>query len=377
MTKPIFKAANILLPHDNFEKWSVIACDQFTSDREYWKNVENTVGGAESTLKLIYPEVYLGDGDREKRLSAISDYSRYLTHDNILARYSDSFVLVRRTLSTGKTRWGIVGALDLDAYNYADAKTVVSAQDVIQSPASMVRPSEETVPSRLPARIEVRKAQAVETTHVIALIDDPRREIIEPLALAAPQFPLLYDFDLMQGGGHITGWRVTGEAARKIESRIADIKSDVKIVIGDGNHSLAAAKAAGHRFALVELCNVYDEGIEFFPIHRAVFGTDNDKGCIIEVNSKDLAYHEIVETIDRKIADMPHSVVDYIHGDDELAELVRERGAIGFKMPALNKDGLFKTIESRGVFPRKSFSIGLGKDKRYYLECGEQITENI
>ncbi|MDR0917450.1 MAG: DUF1015 domain-containing protein [Oscillospiraceae bacterium] len=387
-----FRPADILLPRRDFERFAVVACDQFTSDRGYWERVRDIVGDVPSALNLVLPEVYLSDGDTDARLSQIHEKSREYLQSDVFDVARDAFVLTRRTFGSGIARLGLVGVIDLEAYDYTRRDATIAA-------------SEQTVTERLPARIAVRRAQNIETSHVIALIDDAERGIIEPLT--ALQLPKLYDFTLMEGGGRVEGWRVDGELAESVADRVVALRGETKIVVGDGNHSLAAAKVAWEeckttltddekrahprRFALVELQNVYDGGIAFEPIHRAVFGADfarlsselrgalaGDGAYEITVaagedecrfNVRDITVGEIIETAQRIIDEMGLPV-DYIHGDDEARELAK-RGAVSVLLPTMDKRDLFATVRTVGVFPRKSFSIGSAREKRYYLECKE------
>jgi uncharacterized protein (DUF1015 family) len=305
-------------------------------------------------------------------------------------------VYVERTLSNGRVRRGLVGAVDLDRYDYSPGSKAPT------------RASEMTVPDRLPPRVAARASASLELPHVIALIDDAEMSVIEPLENRKNSLEKLYDFDLMEGGGHIAGWRVTdGEAARVLSLvNGLRVRGEAAMIIGDGNHSLAAAKIhwdelkrngpkdAAARYALTELNNVYDPAVEFKAIHRAVFGVDarsfvrdmeraiggsgrygigwrsSGEGGEFSVAASGIgdAIGAVQSFIDG-VSEKTGCRVDYIHGDDALESLSSAAGSVGIIMPAMDKSDFFGTVLSRGVFPRKSFSIGESRDKRYYLEC--------
>ena len=377
-------------------KWSVIACDQFTSDPDYWRRVGDTVGGSPSTLRMIVPEAYLGSEDADAAAQNCSRTMREYVSCGIFEQIASSFVYVERETSAG-VRKGLVGAVDLDSYDFTGA------------PAP-VRSTEATVVSRLPARICVRRKASLELPHVMMLIDDPEDTVIGSLSGKTRRLCKLYDFDLMEGGGHICGWRVTGNDAGEILRAMRTAAgSDVCMIVGDGNHSLAAAKSywdsikeslsdderSRHpaRFALVEVNNVYDPAIEIEPIHRVVFDIPPDAfvaalrgisagdgfavSCFSAGSEQTLRvpaenYGDLIarvqDAIDVFISENGGSV-DYIHGDDEARALSADTQRVAVLLPALNKAELFRTVSLGRTFPRKSFSIGQARDKRYYLEC--------
>jgi uncharacterized protein (DUF1015 family) len=384
-----------LLPDvSDMRAWSVIACDQFSSDRDYWNRVACLVGAAPSTLRMILPEAYLGDGAHERFARDIALAMRNYLDMGIFRECRDSLVYVERKLSNGRTRRGLVGVVDLDCYDYSpDSK-------------APIRASEMTVPDRLPPRVAARASASLELPHVIALVDDAEMSVIEPLSRQTRSLEKLYDFDLMEGGGHITGWHVTGCDAARVSSLVNGRRIAAAMIIGDGNHSLAAAKAhwdelkrngvkdAAARYALAELNNVYDPAVEFKAIHRAVFGVDacsfvrdmeraiggsgryrvewrsSGKGGEFSVAASHIgdAIGAVQSFIDG-VSEKTGCRVDYIHGDDALESLSSAADSVGIIMPAMDKADFFGTVLSRGVFPRKSFSIGESRDKRYYLEC--------
>ena len=279
----IFTGADILLPKNaDYEKWAVIACDQFTSQPEYWDEVAKQVGDAPSTLHMILPEVKLPGTDA--RIAQIhKTMAEYLTGD-VFAEYKDSYIYVERTLLDGSVRKGLVGALDLDQYDY-HPDTVAP-----------VRATEATVQERIPPRMRVRRGASVEMPHVLLLCDDQKQTIIEPLAAEKENMEKVYDFDLCAGGGRICGWLLSRELTAKVNAALATYEQEkvpLTYAVGDGNHSLATAKACyeelkkqnpgadllGHpaRFALVELENIHDAAQQFAPIHRVITATEPKK----------------------------------------------------------------------------------------------------
>jgi len=396
----IFNKADILLPKQSVElrKWTVIACDQFTSDQDFWARVQNTVGDAPSTLHMILPEAWLGRVDEAARTREINQtMARYLAED-LFEEMKDSLIYVERTLRGGKVRRGVVGAIDLEQY------------DVRPDSGSALRATERIIPSRLPARVEIRRGAALEIPHVLILIDDPEEKIIERI----PQMEGLtqiYDFDLMEDCGHITGYRLTGAEADAVAAAINALPV---ILVGDGNHSLVAAKMAWDekkaglseaerlthpaRYALVEINNVHEASLEIEPIHRIVFDAPGDLiGAFLgsctgvspgegdgytvryidrgEPGAFTISGRTVGETIDLLQEFLDAYVVerggeiDYIHGDAELTELSKKPGSVAFFMPQIKKPDLFDSVVRGGVFPKKSFSMGEGADKRHYLEC--------
>ncbi len=397
--KSVFTPANILLPKENFEAWSVIACDQFSSEKAYWDRVSEKVSDQPSTLHMVVPEAYLGTLSMEEAsVSRNAKMDEYLKND-VFSLVENAFIYVEREITGGKIRRGMIGKLDLEAYDYLPGTN---------PPA---RASEKTVVDRLPPRIKVRSGASLEMPHILVLIDDEKRCTIEPLTEKKASFEKLYDFSLMENGGRITGYRIAENEARAVMAEMDRLAlRDVQFVIGDGNHSLAAAKdiwrkvketlspeeIENHpaRFALVEVCNVYDEGIEFEPIHRIVFDCDPEKVLAeLEREAGDEKGRELLTIANGKrgkIKIQNHSLgsliasvqkvldrfeqeegctVDYIHDESALEELAKRENSLAIFLPSMDKSDLFCTVEKDGVFPKKSFSIGHAKDKRYYLEC--------
>jgi uncharacterized protein (DUF1015 family) len=400
----LFTPTDILLPQSrNLTGWSVIACDQFSSDSEYWREVERLVGDAPSTLRLMLPEAYLEKISESEAAASIAAAMRRYRADGVFREIPDSMIYVERTLPDGRVRRGLVGALDLDEYDWTGGST------------SAVRASEMTVPERLPPRVAMRRNAPLELPHVMALIDDAADTVIAPVARRTGDLDELYDFALMLGGGRARGWRVTGDFARAVTGAVESLPGESQIVMVDGNHSLAAAKAcweaikpaltererATHpaRRALVELNNVYDPAIDFLAIHRVVFGVDAASfaarlssvvgaagavgnaaspnrntlrlahgGAIHGVATNFTRVGELIAAV-QDFIDASGARVDYIHGEAETVALSESENTLALLLPAMEKSEVFATVLSRGVFPRKSFSIGEAREKRYYLEC--------
>lgn len=398
MKNYIFSPADILLPKCDYEKWSVIACDQFTSRPDYWEQVKDFAGNAPSTLNLIYPEVYLGKTDSAKMTESINGAMQNYLYSDIYTEYKNAFIYVERIQSDGKMRAGIVGAVDLDEYDYNLGST------------SRVRATEKTVLERIPPRVEIRKNAPTELPHVLMLADDTKKAIVEPLGDLAKQGKMekLYDFDLMLGGGHITGYLVPAEMNEEICEKIealGELHSGITLAVGDGNHSLATAKAVRelsrteiNRYALCELVNIHSDALEFEPIYRTAENVDagklfeafkeylgdkisangtqkiifvaGDKKETILVNEPPhaLPVGTVQLFLDEYLKTHPEMVVDYIHGEDEVLKIAEKPNSCGFIYDGMGKSELFTAVEKEGVLPRKTFSMGHARDKRYYTE---------
>lgn len=405
----IFGKADILLPASaDMHRWAVIACDQFTSDAAYWQRVRTLAGQTPSTIHMILPEADLGSVDEPAAIAKINaTMERYLRED-VFAVYPRAYIYVERTLLNGSVRPGLIGAVDLEEYDYHPGSV------------SRVRATEKTVLERIPPRQRVRRDASVEFPHVLMLCDDDKKQLIEPIAAAKNSLKKVYDFDLMEGGGHITGWLVDGEQAERFDQRLQDYFASVPekyadlsgapayLAVGDGNHSLATAKScyetlkkenpgvdlSGHpaRYALVELENIHDESQVFEPIHRILFRVDGEKllrdiqsvcaeggypvkyvmgdreGTLyLDKARGELAVAVLQEFLDGWMVDNS-AEIDYIHGDDEVTQLARQENAVGFLLPSMEKHQLFRGVISGGVLPRKTFSMGHAREKRYYLE---------
>ncbi len=415
---PGFGPADILLPQNcDLTKWSVVACDQYTSQQDYWERVAQTVGDAPSTLKLILPESQLEDGHFEEHIADINRTMDEYLDQGLFRTLPNALLYVERWLDNKKLRRGLMGVVDLECYDYNAGSS------------SLIRATEGTVITRLPPRVAVRRNASLELPHIMVLVDDPDKQLIEHLTYETDRMEEVYDFDLMERGGHITGYLVPEDLQADVCEILNTLarphdfarKYDAKgkpvllFAIGDGNHSLAAAKAAYEekkqhtpqeqwadlpsRYALVELVNLHDESLEFEPIHRVCFDVDPDElmkdflAAYPGAHYGDGDGHTITYVFDTEVgkitipkptAQLPvgtlqefldqwmqtHSGrIDYVHGDDVTWELGRKPGNIGFLLPAMGKDELFKTVIFDGALPRKTFSMGEAHDKRFYLEA--------
>lgn len=394
MSKPYFLPADILLPKNNFEKWSVIACDQYTSEPDYWKETEEITNGFPSAFNIILPEVYLSK-DNSERISKINEYMDKYLNEDVFDLHNDTMIYVERFLADGKIRKGIIGLIDLEDYSYSkDADT-------------LIRATEETVTQRIPPRVEIRKDASLELPHIMLLIDDNEKEIIESLSDKTESFDKLYDFTLMQNGGKIKGYKITDSEVKAIQNKLEALKNKssdgLLFAVGDGNHSLATAKecynmGCGPRYALVEVVNIHDSSLEFEPIYRVLFGVNPEKfiedmiadfdGEYFESDAQkfECVYGEKTRTIslkptgklsvatlqtyiDKYIADNTDIEVDYIHGEDSVNELCKKENTLGFIFSGMTKSELFIAVSADGSLPRKTFSMGHAHDKRFYLEA--------
>ena len=413
-----FYPADILLPDGaDMTKWAVVACDQFTSQPEYWQAVEDTVGDAPSALRLILPEAKLNDANVDEHIADINASMKKYLDGGVFRTLEDTLIYIERTQSDGKVRHGLIGMVDLEQYDFTPGS------------GALIRATEGTVLSRIPPRVRVRKDAPIELPHVMLLIDDPEGTVIEPLTAGSGKMERLYDFDLQQGGGHLKGWKLTGEQVDGVADALEGLCSDVEMekkygmsgvapllfAVGDGNHSLATAKQCYEdlkkvtpesewaslpaRYALVEVVNNHDDALKFEPIHRVLFGVEPEKvleafkafypgahegegeghtiaytyeghtGYITVPDPKvQLAVGTLQAFIDEYLK-TNSGEVDYIHGDEVTDELGGKPGNIGFKLPAMGKEQLFKTVMADGVLPRKSFPMGHAQEKRYYVEA--------
>lgn len=429
MSEACFTAADILLPAAGvpLDPWACIAVDQFTSQPEYWQRAEHLADGKPSTLHIVLPEAYLGTPQEAERLESIrrtmEEYRK-----SVLTRKVHGYVYVERTQMDGTVRQGLVGAVDLDAYDYAKGS----------KPA--IRPSESTVVERIPPRLKVRRGATLETPHVMMLADDADCTLIEPIGLMKNQLPPLYDGELMLGGGHLRGWAVEDPALiAGIDAALAALadpaafarrwpaakgQQPMVLAVGDGNHSLATAKAYWEelkptlseeqrrthpaRWCLAEVCNVHSPAIEIEPIHRVVFGVgakelyaaldawDQQQGSSTTMSDQRLRLADAhgesavalanppapltVGSVEAFLADFlpahPGVTVDYIHGESTALALASDpaKPATAILLPDFAKADLFKGVVLGGVLPRKTFSMGHAEEKRYYVEC-RKITE--
>lgn len=396
-----FLSADILLPAQaDWSRWSVIACDQFTSEPAYWQRVRAFAGEGPSTIHVILPEAEL-TGDETAAIKRINANMKEYLDKEVFRTYPDSYIYVERTQLDGSVRAGLVGKVDLEHYDYNSDST------------SAIRATERTVLERLPARQRIREGAPLEFPHVLMLCDDSAMQLIEPFGELKAQLPVVYDFDLMEGGGHITGYLVSGDHARNFDARYTAYRRDcdsraetpVVLAVGDGNHSLAAAKLCYEaqkaanpgvelpaRYALVELENIHSPAIQFEPIHRILTGVvpeDVIEGLEALCTAPNMPVQYVTKEgigtmlIDSRPGELPISAlqtlldaylkdhageIDYIHDDSTLVNLSQKDDALGFLLPAISKDELFGSMSQTGVLPRKTFSMGHAQEKRYYLE---------
>ena len=420
MKKSVLQPANVLLPKQGVDMslWAILACDQFTSQPAYWQNAEQLVQNNPSTLHIILPEVYLGkEGEEEKITSIHQTMQSY--RSGVLQNLGKGFVYVERHLSGGRIRQGIVGVVDLEEYSYQ------------KGAQARIRPSEKTVEDRIPPRLAVRRGAVLESPHILMLADDPQKTVIEPFAAQKDSIKKLYSINLMLEGGLVEGWWIEDEKQIQALTTALDTLeagfaakygpevTPFALAVGDGNHSLATAKAyweeqkkslsdaekQNHpaRYCLVELENIQSHAIEIEPIHRVVFGisppqlaqqlkdfavakgaqeTDAqqaEQSFVITGVQQDINVHltaspwpipvgTLEAFLDELVQTNTKLTVDYIHGEDSTRELSGENAA-GILLPAFQKSDLFRGVALGGVLPRKSFSMGEATEKRYYLEC--------
>lgn len=421
----------VLLPSKeiNYTKWAVVACDQYTSQPEYWQKAQEIIGDSPSTFRMILPEAFLGTDQEPAHQSKINAYMSEYVDDEILQPVN-GLIYIERTLGN-KKRKGLITALDLEEYSFE------------KGTKSLIRATEGTIIDRLPPRIKIRKKALLEMPHILVLIDDPEMSVIEPLAGQKSSLSPLYNFDLMQDGGHLEGYLVSDMAVEEnivnaLEKLIAsdtfskkyDLDQDESpflFAMGDGNHSLATAKSVWDemkanlpedhpaRYALVEIVNIHDEGILFEPIHRLLMEVDSDpinamkkyfndqlvidemadfstlKENVISQNENEqkfgyfdergfwlvsilqpehtLTVGNVQNFLDQYLTDKGAADIDYVHGDETILNLGIRKGNAGIYLPVMQKSQLFKTVIKDGELPRKTFSMGEANEKRFYLEC--------
>ena len=410
-----FRKADILIPKNvDLEKWSVVACDQYTSEPEYWESVKEKVGNEPSVFNIIFPEVYLPLNDGKERIEKINKEMKKYIDSGLFVEYKNTMIYVERAVGNGKVRKGIVGCIDLEDYDFSKGS------------GSLVRATEGTVLERIPPRVKIRENAPLELPHVMILIDDVKKRIIEPIEENKEAFEILYDFDLMMNGGHISGRKLSDSECDRILNGIEALSEEFMskynmldapeliFAVGDGNHSLATAKTCWEnlkkeltdeekekhpaRFALCEIVNLHDEALEFEPIHRVVFDVDRDKlfeemGKYYDISFENNGGQHFEYICGEEIGEVyisnPSSnltvgtlqnfldyytekfggKIDYIHGGDVTRKLASQDGNIGFVLPAMNKNQLFPTVIADGALPRKTFSMGEANEKRFYLEA--------
>lgn len=425
LSKLALNPADIMLPKKDIDlsKWAVVACDQYTSNKEYWQRVKDTISDSPSTLNLIYPEAYLEDGNEEEVISKINkNMSKYVKNE-IFNNYNSCFVLIKRTVN-GASRLGLIGTLDLESYDYSSDST------------SLIRATEGTILSRIPPRKKIRKNAPLELPHIMVLVDDKDRTLIEPFTQDLSKLKKIYDTPLMENGGEIQGYLINEESQfEQIASSLEglynklDPSNPLLFAMGDGNHSLATAKSCWEdikknlsqdeiknhpaRFALVEIENIHDKGLEFEPIHRVLFDMNKDdfeqlliKHCssftATQINDKE-ELKKSIEAIEGqtfgfvtkkdgmllyKLDDPEGSIaagtiqlildemvenkigtLDYIHGFNDTIELGTQNNNIAILMPEVSKETFFNAIIIDKALPRKTFSMGEANEKRFYLEA--------
>lgn len=417
-----FKRADILLPSfsgdsDKMNKWSVVACDQYTSQPDYWQAVSDCAGDSCSTLNLIVPEIYLNDSDIDNRISNVNETMKQYLDSEIFAEHKNTYIYVERTLSNGVKRLGIVGAVDLEDYDYSKGSE------------TKIRATEGTVVSRIPPRLKVRNNALIELPHIMLLIDDDTCSIIESNSALKDSFECVYDFDMMQNSGHITGYKMSDDAADALDAKLAALDNiddfnkkygvnetnPLVYALGDGNHSLATAKAyyenlkneigedkaklSPARYALCELVNLHDKSLVFEAIHRVLFDVDaqtylkelgekfelsfdedaigqsfvfvNDGICkkITVTNPEEYLTVATISTFTDEYVARRGGEIDYIHGEEVVMDLCKNKSNVGIILDAMEKTDLYKSVIVDGALPRKTFSMGDACDKRFYVEA--------
>jgi len=423
------QAADILLPKKELDlsKWAVVACDQFTTEPEYWSKIEKETHNLPSTYHLILPEAFLGTGKAQNHQAEVNPTMERYLREGIFQEV-EGFIFIEREIGSG-IRQGLIAALDLDQYDYQPDSQ------------SLIRATEGTIIDRLPPRIAIRKTAPVELPHILVLIDDPDFSVIRPLSEIKDKLEMIYDFELMASGGHLRGYHIKdhsiGEqivnamqnlaSADWQKNRYGTSNHPLLYAVGDGNHSLATAKSIWEiikpnsdenhpaRFALVELVNIHDPAIIFEPIHRALMNIDFDLRTEMEtffngkLEIKKESYYDTIKSmvesqkdagqifgwlapsemysvsishplhiltvgslqkfLDSLKVKYPGVEIDYIHGDEAIRELSSKPHNAGFVLPAMDKYKLFEAVIKDGPLPRKTFSMGKANEKRYYLEA--------
>ena len=405
----IFMSADILLPREELlDRWPVIACDQFTSDRDYWDRVRDFAKDVPSAMHLILPEAELGSEDEGRKIANIHQAMEQYLSDGCLRLFPGCYIYVERTLQNGMIRPGLIGVVDLEHYDYR------------HDSQSLIRATEKTVLERIPPRQRVRRGAALELPHVMMLCDDDKMQLIEPIRSIRDNLPKLYELDLVEDGGHIEGFLVSGDAAAAFDDRLTayaasleekypDLEgAKVLLAVGDGNHSLATAKScyeelkqsdpnydwSAHpaRYALVELENIHDPSQQFEPIHRVIMDADGEKllkdlRSICQPGGYPVTWimgeRQGVLELSRELGELDVAVlqnfldewlkenrgqIDYIHGEEKVAALAKREDTVGLLLQPMGKSQLFRGVIAGGILPRKTFSMGHAREKRYYLE---------
>ncbi|MCI1207989.1 MAG: DUF1015 domain-containing protein [Treponema sp.] len=423
---------SILLPAKiDLKTWAVIACDQYTQDKNYWISVEKNIGTNPSTFHLILPEIYLNESDKEKRIAKIQKTMKEYLQGNLFAPERKNFMYTERKTAYGRIRHGLIAAIDLDTYEWKPFSK------------SLVRATEATIKERIPPRMEIRQGAQLESPHIMLLINDPHKQLVEKTGESIRKTVPAYKGELMQNGGYITGWNIdSAEHISEIEKAIEYIATQntdadgsvFLFAVGDGNHSLATAKAVwdeykkeqlkkgiplhkieqhNARYALVEIVNLYDDGLTFEPIHRVLFGADPDELCtfvakkldgkirecknrkeleaavngsnscygfvykngqkqnylLLKTAMQDLAISRLQPVLDEFTATAKKVKTDFIHGSETVFKLGSQPDTTAVLLPPIEKNSFFSTINTHGPLPRKSFSMGEADEKRFYIEC--------
>ncbi len=400
------------------KKWATVACDQYTSEVEYWQAAQKLVGDEPSTLSLMLPEAYLAES--EQRIPQINAKMRQYLDGGVLKKHENTLIYLERTQSDGKIRRGIIGAIDLEEYDFS------------RSSQALTRATEGTVLERIPPRVAIRKGACLEMPHIMILIDDPDKTVVEPIASKASSYAPAYDFELMMGAGHVKGAFINESDFDGINQALDALADNERVreqygvdapallfAIGDGNHSLATAKtiyeqtkkalgeeaAKSHptRYALCEIVNLHDEALEFEPIYRVLFGVDADKFikdfenhikslcgdadeqtfelvfgnrshvCKAKTPSAQLAVGTLQSFLDEYLKEHREIEIDYVHGIESTKKLASAPNTLGILFGGMSKDMLFKTVICDGALPRKTFSMGHAADKRFYVECRKTV----
>ena len=386
--------ADILLPKNNFESWSVIACDQYTSEPEYWEGVKKAAGDNPSALNIILPEAHLSK-DNSPKIANINKTMQEYLDNGVFNIYENTVVYVERTLKDGKLRRGVLGLIDLEDYSY------------LPGASTAIRATEQTVLERIPPRVQIRKDAPLEMPHVLLFIDDSENTVFELLDGNKQTYDKLYDFTLMQNAGAIKGYAVTEEDVNALQEKLGALISEesqgLLFAVGDGNHSLATAKecynmGSGPRYALVEVMNIHDSSLEFEPIYRVLFNVEPEKvindfvtalggeyfekdaqkfTCVYGNTEKEISVKPTAKLpvatlqtyLDEYLKKNPEIKIDYIHGVSSLKTLSAKENALGFLFEGMEKADLFPAVIADGSLPRKTFSAGCADDKRFYLEA--------
>ena len=398
MKQYAFQNATILLPKKDFDKWAVVACDQYTSEPEYWDQVDEFVADAPSTLRMMLPEIYLESEGLNDRINGINHRMKQYISDGTLKEYPNAMIYVERTQYDGSVRHGIIGTIDLNDYDYH------------KESKALVRATEQTVVERIPPRVHIRRDATLELPHVLLLVDDPTNSVFASLVDKKSTFETAYNFDLMQNSGHIEGYfldeATQNYVSEALEALLANSEDKMLFAVGDGNHSLATAKECSRlnpnplsNRALVEIVNIHDPAITFEPIYRVVFNVDPDELLADfldtlggEYDGADAQEFEFVtQDITRIVTVKPtaklpvgtlqsflddylranlNSKIDYIHGEDVVHDLCSaSTTTCGFIFKGMEKSDLFPAVKKDGSLPRKTFSMGHACDKRFYLEA--------